>query len=67
MERLAYGIAEAARALGVSRVTLYRRIWAGEIKAIKLGGRTLIPAAELQRLLAGAHPQTPSRMDGTRR
>jgi excisionase family DNA binding protein len=51
-ERLAYGVAEAARAAGIGRSTLYEALASGELSARKLGRRTLIPADELRRFLA---------------
>ncbi|MBI4506414.1 MAG: excisionase family DNA-binding protein [Chloroflexi bacterium] len=45
-------VAEAARRLGVSRDTVERRIRAGGLRAVRLAGRVLIPAAEVDRLLA---------------
>lgn len=50
MERAAYPIPEAAFQLGVSRSHAYRMIAAGELRAIKLGRRTLIPASEIRRV-----------------
>lgn len=49
--RLAYPPLEAARQLGVSRTTLYRLIGDGEITPVKIRGRTVVPAAELERYL----------------
>lgn len=49
--RLAYGIEDAAGALGLSRSRIYELIAAGEITACKVGKRTIIPAAELTAFL----------------
>lgn len=49
--KLAYGIEEAARAIGVGKSTIWRWIHDGRVKTIKLGGRTLIRREELMRLL----------------
>lgn len=46
--RLAYPIDEAARLLGVGRTTLYRLVGEGKITAVKIGGRTVVPATELE-------------------
>lgn len=50
-------VREAAGKLGLSRVTVYRLIKVGELKAIELRGvrrnRFRIPESEVQRLLAG--------------
>jgi DNA binding domain, excisionase family len=45
--RLAYTIPDACAAIGVSRSMLYELIGAGEIRTIKIGTRTLVPASEL--------------------
>lgn len=50
-ERLAVSPEEAARLLGIGRTTLYRAIRRKEIRAIKIGGRRLVPVAELRRIL----------------
>ncbi len=50
-EKLAYTVAEAAAATGLSDDTLYRKHHAGEITMRKAGRRTLIMAADVQALL----------------
>ena len=50
-DKLAYGIDEAVDAIGVSRSKLYELIASGELKIVKLGRRTLILRAELERFL----------------
>ena len=49
--RLAYGIEDAAEAIGLSRSRLYELIGAGEIAACKVGKRTIIPVSELTAFL----------------
>lgn len=41
--KLAYGVRDAASQIGVSRATLYRLIKRGELAAIKVRARTLVP------------------------
>lgn len=48
MTPLAYSVADAAKAIGVSKPTIWRRIAAGDLATFKLGCRTLIRADELQ-------------------
>jgi excisionase family DNA binding protein len=48
--RAAYRLAEGCKELGISRSTAYRLYAAGKIKLVKIGGRTLIPGAEIARL-----------------
>lgn len=52
--RETYNPAEAARILGVARVTLVRWVEAGQIPAIRIGHRTLIPRSYIDRLFAEA-------------
>jgi excisionase family DNA binding protein len=59
-DKLAYTIAEACAATGLSDDTLYRKHQAGEITMRKAGRRTLILAEDLQRLL-DAMPALPRR------
>jgi len=42
--RIAYSVTEVAQLLGVSRQTVYTRIYDGEIPYRRLGGKMLIPA-----------------------
>jgi excisionase family DNA binding protein len=49
--RLAYGVGDAAEALGLSRSRLYELIAAGEIAACKVGKRTIIQVNELTAFL----------------
>jgi excisionase family DNA binding protein len=50
--RLAYSLAETSKRLGLSKATLYRLIARGELKAVRVGSRRLVEAAEIERLLA---------------
>jgi excisionase family DNA binding protein len=50
-ERLAYGRREAAAALGISTRSIDYHIEKGTLRAKRLGGRVLIPAQELKRLV----------------
>lgn len=50
--RLAFTPAEAAESLGVCRAHIYNLITRGELRAVKIGRSTRIPASELERLLA---------------
>lgn len=51
LDRAAYPLMEAAHLLGVSRGTLYNLADRGELRLIKLGRRTLVPADEIRRLV----------------
>lgn len=50
-ERRTVSVAEAGRRLGVSRMTAYRAVHAGDIPAIRIGRRLVVPIAALDRLL----------------
>jgi excisionase family DNA binding protein len=52
-EPLAYSIADACRVSSIGRTKLYALIGTGQLEARRIGGRTLIPAASLRRLIEG--------------
>jgi excisionase family DNA binding protein len=54
--RLAVGIAEAARMIGISRRALEYRIAAGQLRCVRIGRRRLILVSELRRFLARDWP-----------
>jgi excisionase family DNA binding protein len=57
VERRAYPLEEARQLLGgISRGTLYNMRDRGELRLIKLGRRTLVPADEIRRLTDGERP-----------
>jgi excisionase family DNA binding protein len=53
-EIFAYRINDASRAIGLGRSTLYKLINEGKLKSVTIAGRTLIPRAEIERLIAEA-------------
>jgi excisionase family DNA binding protein len=42
---------DALLQLGISRATLYKMAGNGEIRLARIGGRTLVPDAEIKRLV----------------
>lgn len=50
---LAYTRAEAAALLLLSRSTFDRRCREGSIRTVRIGRRVIVPAQEIERLLAG--------------
>jgi excisionase family DNA binding protein len=52
-QKLAFSIREACAASSLGKTTLYTHINSGRLKAIRVGGRTLIPAESLHALLSG--------------
>jgi excisionase family DNA binding protein len=57
--RRAYTIAEAASLLGCHKVSIYRRIYSGEIKVLAGFGRLMIPATELEKFLGNVKVYVP--------
>lgn len=51
--KLAYSIREAVAATSLSKTTLYAKISANELRAVRVGGRTVIPAESLHALIHG--------------
>ena len=52
IERIAYTPREACEALCIGRTKLYELIGARKLKAVALGGKTLIPRAEIEQFLS---------------
>ena len=50
--RFAYTIGETAELTTISKSQLYRLIRSDQLRIVKVGARTLIPAAELRRLIS---------------
>ncbi|BDW81040.1 hypothetical protein MACH24_04780 [Erythrobacter sp. Dej080120_24] len=51
--KLAYSIREVCEATSLSRTTVYAHISSGRLKAIRVGGRTIIPSESLLKLISG--------------
>jgi excisionase family DNA binding protein len=51
--KLAYSIKEACEASSLGRTTLYALIAANRLRAVRIGGRTVIPAESLLKLIGG--------------
>lgn len=51
--KIAYSIKEACKASSLGRTTLYAHISAGRLRAVRIGGRTVIPAEALHALIFG--------------
>lgn len=54
MEQLTLTVEEAARALGINRNSAYEAVRNGDLPAIRIGRRLLIPKAAFDKLLASA-------------
>jgi len=55
-DRAAYSIAESAAMIGVCRDVIYKEIALGRLRSLKIGRRTIVPAAELHRFLSELPP-----------
>lgn len=56
-EPLAYSVKDACRRMGdIGRSNFYRKVGAGDITVRKLGGRTVVMAAEIERYLNSLPP-----------
>jgi excisionase family DNA binding protein len=49
-DRFAYRVSDACVALGIGRTSFYELVKSGQLKLIKIAGRTLVPRSELERL-----------------
>ena len=49
-ERLALRVAEYCSRVGISRASFYKYVKRGEIRIVKIAGRTLVPASEFASL-----------------
>ncbi len=54
----AYGPEEAAKLLGKGEATICRWIRSGKMLVVRIGGRTLIPEREVERLQKGDLPDS---------
>jgi helix-turn-helix protein len=50
-KKLTVTVCEAAAMISVSELTMRRKIWAGKVRAKKVGGRLFVSVDELQRLV----------------
>ena len=53
LPKLAYSIREACEASSLGKTTIYSLIAASRLKAVRVGGRTVIPADSLRALVNG--------------
>jgi excisionase family DNA binding protein len=64
MDRWTVTVEEAAQMLGVSRSSAYECVRRGELRALRLGRRLVVPRSALEELLGGT-PAAPSAPTGT--
>jgi excisionase family DNA binding protein len=53
-ERSFYSVSQTARLLGMSQMTLYRAISAGEFPAVRIRGRLIVPARAIEQMVDAA-------------
>lgn len=51
--KLGFSIREACAASSLGRTTIYAHIATGRLRAVRVGGRTIIPAPSLWSLVSG--------------
>ena len=51
--KIGYSIREACHASSLGRSTIYAHISSGRLRAVRVGGRTIIPAEALHALVSG--------------
>lgn len=59
VERLTYSVPEAAALLGISRTVAYQAARSGDIPAVRIGRRLVVPRPALERMLAGVVESRP--------
>ena len=52
--KIGYSIREACQASSLGRTSIYNHLSAGRLRAVRVGGRTIIPAEALHALINGA-------------
>ena len=63
-ERLTLSVPEAAKVLGIGRNLCYDRVKTGEIPAIRIGRRILVPLSALEKFLAAPKSLNSHRQQG---
>jgi excisionase family DNA binding protein len=58
-DKLTYSVEEAAKLLGIGRNLCYEKVRTGEIPALKIGRRILVPKVALDKLLSEIRPLDP--------
>ncbi len=58
MQKRTYSVEEAAKILGIGRSAAYQAVRTGEIPAIRIGKRLLVPVQALEQLLSTPKPST---------
>ncbi len=59
MKKRTYTVEESAKILGIGRSAAYQAVGTGELPAIRIGRRWLVPVQALEQLLSSAKASTP--------
>ena len=59
-------VVQAAALLGIGRDLAYRAVASGELPAVRIGRRLVVPLAQLDHLLTGEQPTAVRRKGGER-
>lgn len=59
MQKEYYGIKEIAQKLGYEPITIYRRVWFGDLKAFKIGKEYRVAHDEFERFMTACTYQSP--------
>jgi excisionase family DNA binding protein len=60
-DKLTLSVEETAKLLGIGRNLCYERVKTGEIPALRIGRRLVVPRLALEKLLADPEPLNPTR------
>ncbi|WP_295639473.1 helix-turn-helix domain-containing protein [Novosphingobium sp.] len=52
-QKIGFSVKEACTASSLGRTSIYAHISSGRLKAVRVGGRTIIPAESLRGLVTG--------------
>ena len=61
LEKLLYGVSEAAEMTGIGRSKLYEELTAGRLRSVKVGTRRLIPRESLEEFVRTLTAQSEGR------
>jgi hypothetical protein len=62
--RIAFSVKEAAAAFGKKPLWLYRKVYKGEVRVLSPNGQLMIPARELEKLVAKTRVYQPRKRGG---
>jgi excisionase family DNA binding protein len=54
MQPITCSVDDAAKAIGIGRVTLYKYIRSGKVESVRVGGRRLVKIESVKRLVEAA-------------